>query len=232
MVWWFVCFLKFLFNVNSLGTLPFLGQIDTYNAARVMGYWSYSPWFQEKEGKCYEECSGKVWSQDHCSQRGGAGSWLPELEWWILPPGQAQMLMSWKGLQRSGKAPAFDRKHTLTLRRGKTHWPIKVSRQTCQSDKEAGSSGCLSKRLLWLCRLEWFSVSCSEICCWVHWGDLRKLWDLDMVSTGSLPTMGRGRWLSSESWGGGSFLGLHGKHHPDGNTCEVSGSDLWITSLS
>ena len=39
-----------------------------------MGYWSYSPWFQEKEGKCYEECSGKVWSQDHCSQRGGAGS--------------------------------------------------------------------------------------------------------------------------------------------------------------
>ena len=68
------CFLKFLFNVNSLATLPFLGQIDTYNATRVMGYSSYSPWFQEKEGKCYEECSGKVWSQDHCSQRGGAGS--------------------------------------------------------------------------------------------------------------------------------------------------------------
>ena len=142
------------------------------------------------------------------------------------------MLMSWKGLQRSGKGLAFDRKHTLTLKRGKTHWPIKVSRQTCQSDKEAGSSGCLSTRLLWLCRLEWFSVSCSEICCRVHWGDLRKLWDLDMVSTGSLPTMGRGRWLSRGRWGGGSFLGLHGKHHPNVTTCEVSGSDLWITSLS
>ena len=37
------CFLKFLFNVNSLGTLPFLGQIDTYNVTRVMGYSSYSP---------------------------------------------------------------------------------------------------------------------------------------------------------------------------------------------
>ena len=68
------CILKFLFNVNNLGTLPFLGQIDTYNATRVMGYSSYSPWFQEKVGKCYEECSGKVWSQDHCSQRGEAGS--------------------------------------------------------------------------------------------------------------------------------------------------------------
>ena len=131
----------------------------------------------------------------------------PELEWWILPPGQAQMLMSWKGLRRSAKSPVFDRKHTLTLRRGKTHWPIKVSRETCLSDKEAGSSGCLSTRSLWLCRLEWFSVSCSEICCRVHWGDLRKFWDLDMVSTGSLPTMGRGRWLNGESWGGGSFLG-------------------------
>ena len=131
-----------------------------------MGYSSYSPWFQEKEGKCYEECSGKVWSQDHCSQRGGAGSWLPELEWWIHPPGQAQMLMSWKGLQRSGKAPAFYRKHTLTLRRGKTHWPIKVARQTCQSDKEAGSSGCLSRSSLlllqaWmvLCVLLWDLLS-------------------------------------------------------------------------
>ena len=169
-----------------------------------MGYSSYSSWFQEKVGKCYEECSGKVWSQDHCSQRGGAGSWLPELEWWILPPGQAQMLMSWKGLQRSGKAPAFDRKHTSTLRRGKTHWPIKVSRQTCQSDKEAGSSGCLSRSSHGCAGLNGSlcpALSSAVGCCERTSG---KLWIRDMVSTGLLPTEGRGRVLSSGSWGGES----------------------------
>ena len=43
-----------------------------------------------------------------------------------------------------------------------------------------------------------------------------------MVSTGLLPTEGRGRVLSSESWGGESSLGLDGKYKPYVSTCEVS----------
>ena len=43
-----------------------------------------------------------------------------------------------------------------------------------------------------------------------------------MVSTGLLPTEGRGRVLSSGSWGGESSLGLDGKYKPYVSTCEVS----------
>ena len=43
------------------------------------------------------------------------------------------------------------------------------------------------------------------------------------MSTGLLPTEGRGRVLSSESWGGESSRGLDGKYKPYVSTCEVSG---------
>ena len=42
------------------------------------------------------------------------------------------------------------------------------------------------------------------------------------MSTGLLPTEGRGRVLSSGSWGGESSLGLDGKYKPYVSTCEVS----------
>jgi hypothetical protein len=49
------------------------------------------------------------------------------------------MLLESKSDQRSGKGLTRDCKLYLTLRRGKTHWPIKAPRRTCKSDNE----GCL-----------------------------------------------------------------------------------------
>ena len=59
------------------------------------------------------------------------------------------MLLESKSDQRSGKGLTRDCKLYLTLRRGKTHWPIKAPRRTCQSDNEEGSSGWLPARLFW-----------------------------------------------------------------------------------
>ena len=70
----------------------------------------------------------------------------PQLQWCVLLQGwvgvqmddilggQAQMLWECKPDLRYKKVLAQDWKHTLTLRTGKTHWPIKDTRQTCQSD--------------------------------------------------------------------------------------------------
>ena len=69
------------------------------------------------------------------------------------------MLLECKSDLRSGKGLTQDWKLYLTLRRGKTHWPIKAPRRTCQSDNEEGSSGWLAACLFRLCRLEWFFPS-------------------------------------------------------------------------
>ena len=114
-------------------------------------------------------------------------------------------------------------KHTLTLRKGETHWPIKVStgRPASQTSRRdfmgafpqvhcgcAGLNGSLCPAL-----------SSAVGCCERTSG---KLWFRGMVSTGLLPTEGRGRVLSSGSWGGESSLGLDGKYKPYVSTCEVS----------
>ena len=58
------------------------------------------------------------------------------------------MLMESKSDQRSGKGLTQDCKLYLTLRRGKTHWPIKAPRRTCKSDNE-GCLGWLPAGLFW-----------------------------------------------------------------------------------
>ena len=65
-----------------------------------------------------------------------------QLQWCVLHKagwdevigGQAQMQWECKPDLRYKKGLAQDWKHTLTLRMSKTHWPIKDTRQTCQSD--------------------------------------------------------------------------------------------------
>lgn len=58
---------------------------------------------------------------------------------------------------------------TLTLMLDKTHWPIKASRWTCQSDDKESSSGGHAAGSVWLIRFEQFWMLCFEHCCWVPW---------------------------------------------------------------
>ena len=107
----------------------------------------------------------------------------PELAWCILPQdwvrwdSSCYLISIANGLQTTPeiwKTYGLRLEAHFNLRRGKTHWPFKASGQTCPSDKEAGSSGCLLVSVWCLCSLERFSVSCSELCSWVLWGNLRE----------------------------------------------------------
>lgn len=61
-------------------------------------------------------------------------------------------------LWKPGKHCAVSLPHTVTQREVlislKTHWPIRDSRPTCQTDDEEGSSGCRAAGSLSLSRLE------------------------------------------------------------------------------
>lgn len=127
--------------------------------------------------------------------------------------GQPQIRLECRPLMRSVKGLAPDWKYTSILRRDKTHWPIKATRRTCQSDNEdallhvcfdcAGLNGSLCPALS-------AAFECFEgTSCKLHF--LRH----------GEPIMGRGWWLSRRSWGGGSSLGLDGKHQPEVATCAV-----------
>ena len=116
--------------------------------------------------------------------------------------------------------------HTLTLREVlqslKTCWPIRVSRRNCKSKGRRVFPGAVAPVLLscgadLICPL--FTALCHATECCL--GCSVKLRSCDMVSTGSLKTMGRNRGLSGANCWGGSFPKLLGNLRPPVRSPEV-----------